>query len=406
MTAIKAPLPLGVILSGGGARGAYEVGVLSYAFGELVRRTGRVPHIDIISGCSVGAINGAFLASAAHELVRGVERLVDLWYELDFSQVLSFGLREIALLHRVWLGGAKPQGLFNAEPLARLIGENVSWLNLARNLRHGVLHALTLATTHVATGRPHVFVDISPHVPRPRNVGRQVVMRDGPVRAKHVLASAALPIVFPLVDVRGELHCDGGLRINTPTAPAIHLGARRLFVVGLSYGRYDDATRVREMAPNRAPGAPFIAGKMLDAFFLDHLDADIEGIERINSYMAMGEAAYGPEFITRMNQEAVARGRPQRNPVRVCTVRPSVDLGHVAYDFLAARRRIRSEAAVVHALLRTIDVGEAAEADLASFLLFDDEYVRLLIELGRKDAAHMRDELEDFFFGSWDGSAR
>jgi NTE family protein len=399
-------LPLGVILSGGGARGAYEVGVLSYVFGELVRSTGRVPRIDIISGCSVGAVNGAFLASAAHEPVRGVERLVELWYELDFSQVLSFGLRELAFLHRVWLGGAKPQGLFNAEPLARLIGENVSWLNLARNLRRGVLQALTLATTHAATGRPHVFVDISPHLPRPRDVGRQVVMRDGPVRAKHVLASAALPLLFPLVDVNGELHCDGGLRINTPTAPAIHLGARRLFVVGLSHGKYDDGSRVREMTPDRAPGAPFMLGKVLDAFFLDHLDADIQGMERINDYMAMGQATYGPDFIDRMNAEAAARGRPQRNPVRVCTVRPSADLGHVAYDFLAERRRYtRTDTAVVHALLRTIDVGEAAEADLASFLLFDDEYVRLLIELGRRDAAQMRDELEDFFFGSWDGRA-
>jgi len=399
-------LPLGVILSGGGARGAYEVGALSYAFGELVRHTGRVPRIDIISGCSVGAVNGSFLASAAHEPVRGIERLVELWYELDFSQVLSFGFREIAFLHRVWLGGAKPQGLFNAEPLARLIGENVSWLNLARNLRRGVLQALTLATTHVATGRPHVFVDLSPHVPRPRDVGRQVVMRDGPVRAKHVLASAALPLVFPSVDVNGELHCDGGLRINTPTAPAIHLGARRLFVVGLSHTQGKDPTHVRELAPDRAPGAPFMFGKVLDAFFLDHLDGDIQGIERINDYMAMGQAAYGPDFIERMNQEARARNRAQRNPVRVCTVRPSVDLGHVAYDFLAERRRrLRTETAVVHALLRTIDVGEAAEADLASFLLFDEEYVRLLVELGRRDAAAMRDELEDFFFGSWDGRA-
>ncbi len=398
------PLPLGVILSGGGARGAYEVGVLSYVFGELVRSTGKVPRIDIISGSSVGAVNGAFLASAAHEPVRGIERLVELWYELDFSQVLSFGLRELALLHRVWLGGAKPQGLFKAEPLARLIGENVSWLKLARNLRRGVLQALTLATTHVATGRPHIFVDLSPHVPRPRDVGRQVVMRDGPVRANHVLASAALPILFPLVDVHGELHCDGGLRINTPTAPAIHLGARRLFVIGLSHRRYDTGSRTREMAPDRAPGAPFMLGKVLDAFFLDHLDADIQAMERINDYMAMGLATYGPDFIERMNREARVRGRPERNPVRVCTVRPSVDLGHVAYDFLAERRwHIRTETAIVHALLRTIDVGEAAEADLASFLLFDEEFVRVLIELGRRDAAQMRPELEDFFFGSWDG---
>lgn len=391
--------PLAVILSGGGARGAYEVGVLSYVFGELVRATGKVPRIDIVSGCSVGAVNGTFLASVAHQPVRGMERLVSLWDQIDFSQVLGFGLRELAFLHRVWLGGAKPQGLFDAEPLARLIESNVSWLNLARNLRRGVLRALTLCTTHVGSGRPHVFVDMSPTAKRPPNVGRQVVMREGPVRAKHVLASAAIPIIFPMVDVDGELHCDGGLRVNTPTAPAIHLGARRLFVVGLSHNKYESGTL--SIAPDRAPGAPFLFGKVLDAFFLDHLEADIHEIQRINEYMAMGEAVYGPDFIERINQEARLRNKPARNPVHVCAVRPSVDLGYIAHGYLAQRsRRVRTDTALVHALLRAIDVGEAAEADLASFLLFDANYVRELVELGRRDAAAKRDELEEFFFAA------
>ncbi len=353
--------------------------------------------MDIISGCSVGAVNGTFLASIAHQPVGGMDKLLDLWSEIDFSQVLSFGLREIAFLHRVWLGGNKPQGLFDAEPLARLIERNVSWLNLSRNLRRGVLRALTLCTTHVASGRPHVFVDMSPHATRPPNVGRQVVMRHGPVRARHVLASAAIPLVFPMVDIDGELHCDGGLRVNTPTAPAIHLGARKLFVVGLSHNKQDPDKL--SIPPNRAPGAPFLFGKVLDAFFLDHLDSDIHEIERINEYMAMGEAVYGPDFIERINKEARARNKPARNPVRVCSVRPSIDLGIVAHEYLAQRsRRIRTEGALVHALLRTIDTGAASEADLASFLLFDANYVRELIELGRRDAAQKRDELEHFFF--------
>jgi NTE family protein len=392
--------PVGLILSGGGARGAYEVGVLSYVYGELVRRTGKVPRVDVISGCSVGAVNGTFLASVAHEPVSGVESLVDLWYKLDFSQVLAFGIKELAFLHRVWLGGARPQGLFNAEPLARLIAANVSWLSLARNLRRGVLKALTLATTQVASGRPHVWVDMSPHTPPPSDVGNQIVMRRGAIRAQHVLASAAIPIVFPLVDVDGELHCDGGLRINTPTSPAIHLGARKLFVVGLSHQRYDGDPPA-PIAANRAPGAPFLFGKMLDAFFLDHLDADMREIQRINEYMSMGQAVYGPSFITRINQEANARGKPERNPVQTCTVRPSIDLGRVADDFLGEkRRRVRADTAVVHAMLRAIDVGENADADLASFLLFDEAYVHVLVELGRRDAAAMRDEIADFFFGS------
>lgn len=353
--------------------------------------------MDIISGCSVGAVNGTFLASIAHQPVGGMEKLLALWAEIDFSQVLSFGLREIAFLHRIWFGGTKPQGLFDAEPLARLIERNVSWLNLTRNLRRGVLRALTLCTTHVASGNPHVFVDMSPHATRPPNVGRQVVMRSGPVGVKHVLASAAIPFVFPMVNIDGELHCDGGLRVNTPTAPAIHLGARKLFVIGLSHQRTDP--NKMSLAPDRAPGAPFLFGKVLDAFFLDHLDSDIHEIQRINEYMAMGEAVYGPEFITRMNIEAHARNKPARNPVRVCAVRPSIDLGYVAHEYLAQRsRKTRTDGALVHALLRTIDTGEASEADLASFLLFDANYVRELVELGRRDAAQKRDELEHFFF--------
>jgi len=389
---------VGVILSGGGARGAYEVGVLSYLFGDFVRTTGKVPRMDVISGCSVGAVNGTFLASIAHEPVAGIERLVDLWYGLEFSQVLSFGLREIAFLHRVWLGGSKPQGLFDAEPLARLIGEHISWLNLSRNLRRGILGALTLATTHVATGRPHVFVDLGPHRKGPENVGRQVVMRRGPVRAQHVLASAAIPLVFPMVEIDGELHCDGGLRVNTPTAPAIHLGADKLFVIGLSC---KDPNRDRPaLAPERAPGAPFLFGKVLDAFFLDHLDADVREIERINEYMSLGQTVFGEDFVPRMNAEAARLGKPERQQVRCAIVRPSVDLGRIAHDYLTHRAGRRgADTAVAHALLRTIDVGEASEADLASFLLFDAGYSRILVELGRRDAAAQHDELADFFFG-------
>jgi NTE family protein len=385
-----------LILSGGGARGAYEVGVLSYLFGEFVRTTGRVPRLDIISGCSVGAVNGTFVASVAHEPVKGVQRLVDLWYQLEFAQVLAFGLREVAFLHRVWLGGAKPQGLFQSDPLARLIAENVSWLSLARNLRRRVIHALTLATTHVGTGKPQIFVDMAAGARRPTSVGRQVVMRSGPVRPNHVLASAAIPVVFPMVEIDGELHCDGGLRVNTPTAPAIHLGARKLFIVGLSSktGAPDQV-----IAPDRAPGAPFLFGKMLDAFFLDHVDADLREIERLNEYMRLGEAAFGDEFLPRINAQAQALGKPERHPVRTCVVRPSIDLGRIAHEFLTERRR-KTDSPLAHALLRFIDVGEAAEADLASFLLFDAAYVRVLVELGRRDAAHQHDELADFFFGS------
>ncbi len=388
---------VGVVLSGGGARGAYEAGVLSYVYGDFVKKTGRVARFDIASGSSVGAVTGAFLASIAHEPVKGVEKLVQLWQELEFSRVLSFGLRELTFLPRVWLGGAKPQGLFDAEPLARLIGSNISWLNLRRNIRRGVMRAFTLATTHVATGRTHVFVEMCPAYVRPDNVGRSVVMRRGPLSANHVLASAAIPLVFPMVEINGELHCDGGLRANTPTAPTIHLGADRLFIVGLSAEKRDKL--IPTLTADRAPGASFLFGKVLDAFFLDHLDEDIREIERINEYMEIGTSAFGPDFISTINQKARERGKPERLPVRLAVIRPSIDLGQIAHEYLSERTGKRAaDSFVAHALLRAIDVGQAAEADLASFLLFDAGYAQLLIDLGRRDAARKHDELADFFF--------
>jgi NTE family protein len=204
--------------------------------------------------------------------------------------------------------------------------------------------------------------------------------------------------VFPMVEIDGELHCDGGLRVNTPTAPAIHLGADKLFVIGLSCS---DAGRDRpRLAAERAPGAPFLFGKVLDAFFLDHLDTDVRQIERVNEYLGMGETAFGSDFVARMNAEAERLGKPQRHAVQCAIVRPSVDLGRIAHDYLSQGRSKRgAENTIAHTLLRTIDVGEASEADLASFLLFDAGYTQILIELGRHDAALMQDELAAFFFG-------
>jgi len=382
----------GLILSGGGARGAYETGVLSYVYGDFARREGRLPGVDVIAGSSVGAVNGTFLAAAAADPIGGLRRLCELWYQLDFTKVLSFGLRELTLLPRVWLGGRRSQGVFDATPLMKLVGKHVPWVTLRRNLREGTLRALTVTTTHVATGRPHVWLDQAPSLPSPPDLGRRVVMRRGPILPRHVMASAAIPLVFPAVSVGGELHYDGGLRLNTPTAPAIHLGADRLFIVGLSSEEEGEPISI---APDRAPGAPFLLGKVLDAFFLDHLDQDLREIDRVNEYMAMGLEAYGADFIDRMNEGARRLGVPERRPVRYLAVRPSVDLGRIASDQLQSQKW---KSPLGQRLLSMVDVGEAAEADLASFLLFDAQYVRVLIELGRRDAAARHDELADFFF--------
>lgn len=383
-----------LILSGGGARGAYEVGVLSYLYGDLARDRG-VPPIQIICGTSVGAINGAFVASTVHDPVPAMAELERLWRELTLRSVLGFNVVQATKLHRVILGGRRGGGLFDATPMTEIIRRGIDYRQLARNVRAGRLKAFTTTATHVRTGSPVCFVERSPGWPLPVGLPRSVVVRPAYVMPHHVLASAAIPIVFPPVYIRKELYCDGGLRLNTPLSPAIHMGADRVLVIGLG----SESAR-SDMREGRFPGLPFLLGKVLDAFLLDHVNLDLEELERINELLLDGIEAFGPEFVDRLNEAAAKRGAPARGLVSALAIRPSEDLGVIAASYLKRERKALKRQ-LGRTLLRLIDVGEGASAaDLASYLLFDGGFAHELIALGRRDAAARRDELEAFLYAS------
>ncbi|MEO6572367.1 MAG: patatin-like phospholipase family protein [Polyangiaceae bacterium] len=386
-----------MILSGGGARGAYEVGVLWYIFDDLTRLRGAPPPIDILCGTSVGAINACYLAAHLADPVLGLRRLVELWTELELTRVLGFGMRQVVSIPRLALGGgADGAGLFDVRPMADLVTREISWRAVTRCLRRRQLRALSVSTTEVSTGRTVVFMQTSPDSVIPDTAPPRTVFRADHIGPHHALASAAIPLLFPAVRIDDELYLDGGLRQNTPIAPALRLGATHIFAIGSSREVQGVVRNEGEAAVVRSPGAAFLLGKILNAFLLDHIDVDIELLTRLNDVLADGTHAFGPGFADLLNKEAQKRNAPAYRYVNCLAVRPSEDIGRLASEHVR-KGLYRGNPLVTKRLFSLLDFGVGNEADLASYLLFDGQFCRQLIEMGRADAQARRDELLEFF---------
>ena len=391
------PRRTAMILSGGGARGAYEVGVLWYVFDDLTRLRGAPPRIDILCGTSVGAINACFLTAHMSDPVLGLRRLVELWSGLQITRVLGFGVRQIATVPRLLLGGGDDgRGLFDVRPMADLVQREISWRAVARTLRRQQLRALSVSCTEVSTGRTVVFMQTAPNMVIPTTAPPRTLFRADHIGPQHALASAAIPLLFPAVRIDDELYLDGGLRQNTPIAPALRLGATHLFTIGSSREVHGVVVREGAHKMARAPGASFLLGKILNAFLLDHIDVDIDQLNRLNDVLLDGTAAYGPDFLSEMNAAARRRDCPQYKYVEPLVMRPSEDLGRLAAEHVR-KGHFRGDPFVTKKLFQVLDLGVGNEADLASYLLFDGDFCRTLIEMGRADAHARRDELLAFF---------
>jgi NTE family protein len=388
-----------IILSGGGARGAYEVGVLSYLFEEVTRMLGAPPHIDIVCGTSVGAINGCFMTAHMSDPVLGVRRLVQLWTELELTRVLGFGVKQVIGLPRLALGGlGDGGGLFDVRPMAELISKEISWRAVSRTLRRRLLRALSVSTTEVSTGRTVVFVQTGPDVAMPAHPPPRTLFRADHIGPHHALASAAIPFLFPPVRVDDELYLDGGLRQNTPIAPALRLGATHIFAIGGSREVRGVQSNESGATKHRYPGAAFLLGKILNAFLLDHIDTDLQLLHRLNDMIQDGTRAYGDGFLDAINGHAQRRGAAPYEYVHCLAIRPSEDIGRMA-SVHVRKGRFKGDPFVTKRILSVLDLGVGTEADLSSYLMFDGQFCAQLIELGRADAAARKHELVAFFEG-------
>ena len=396
---------IGFVLSGGGSRGAYEAGIIHYLRTDLKKRLGRHVPLDIISGTSVGAINAAFLAATQSDPDSQAEQMVSAWRALRIEELISLRARDVLRAAKTMLGSDPPPpapgsfrygGLLDTSGLERFVLRVIPWRGIDRSLRARHLHAISVSATHIGTGHTVVFLSSAEPVPREWSRDPFVRHRAARIGPRHVLASAAIPMLFPAVKIGDEFFTDGGLRQNTPMSPAIRLGADRLLLVSLRHVKPQPKQVERERT-EAYPKPLFLAGKALNALLLDHTEYDLQRMQRINLILEAGTASFGERFESVINHELVRlRGAPLRR-IHAVHIRPSEDIGALAADFVNAGR-MRVNGVIARKLIQRLAEGEARhESDLLSYLLFDGEFASELIELGRRDAAKKEDELAALF---------
>ena len=401
-----------IVLSGGGARGAYEAGVLRFLLDDFPERTGLEPNFDIVCGTSVGAIHACYLAGTAERTAGRGQRLVDIWRDLKVDEVFRFTPRSIMSLPRRLLSvrrlseqlkaGRRPDrlfGLLDTEPLERLVLNAIPWQNIRRNLREGRVKSVCVAATQIATGRAVVFVEQADDELPGWSTETNIRMQPIRLMPVHALASAAIPLLFPAVRVGSRYYADGGLRLNTPLAPVVRMGANRILVIGLSHGVRPTVNEALAQQRTAGFGNPmFLFGKVLNALMLSPLDADIARLHFINEIIDNGEEAFGDDFLEQLNTAASRRETRGIQRIFDLTIRPSTDLGLLA-GALVSGQQGELELSTFHRLFMKAfsSDDDSQEADLLSYLLFDENFTKPLADLGHADAMAREEELVAFF---------
>jgi NTE family protein len=368
----------GLILAGGGARGAYQVGVLK-AVAEL-GDSSRNP-FPIICGVSVGSINATFVAGRAGDFRTGVADLEKLWmalrshkvYRTDFPSTLLSALHWLATLTFGGFGRGNPLSLLRNGPLERLLRDGIDFAEVRRCLQEGLLDALAVTASSYGTGRAMTFFQGDPDLADWQRARRDGIGCD--ISLDHLMASSALPIIFPPRRIGGQYFGDGSLRLTSPLSPAIHLGAERILVVGTR-----DTKPVPLPSGTATPPTPSlgdIAGHLLDLLFNDNLNEDVERLRRINNTLSMVPAEKRPE--TRLRS------------IEVLIQQPSGDIPDTA------ARHARELPWTIRMLLRGAGAWGGGWR-VPSYLLFEPGYCRELIDMGYEDAMSRRDEYRSFLF--------
>ena len=374
-----APEKLGLILTGGGARVAYQVGVLK-AIAEFFPQCTRNP-FPVICGTSSGSLNAAALAVHSPSLHRGVRYLLEVWtqshanlvYRTDFVGVLKKSMHWILglILSSIGINKLKKIALLDNTPMASLLKAVLPYEKIQKNIDAGNLHALSITASAYGSGCSVTFYQGAKSVApwtRARRVG--IPTR---IAAEHLLASSAIPLIFPAVFIDHEYFGDGAMRQTNPLSAALHLGATRLLIIGFGKG---ETKQPSPADTSNYPSLGEIFGHLMDSVFLDGMVADLERMQRINHTI---------EMLSENSQQDI-----NMRHVDFLVIEPSQPIEEIAH------RHVMSLPWAIRFLLRTFGVMRRSGANLASYLLFEKSFCCEIIELGYQDALKKRQEIYAF----------
>ncbi len=367
--------PLALTLAGGGARSAYQVGVLS----GIVEKTGGDIAFPIVTGVSAGAINATSVAGHRGTLKTAVEKLERAWLNMSVHNVFDAGALDLVASSARWIwmvltANSIPwphvRGVLDTRPLREMLTRLLDIDGIEANIAAGRLRALALCSTSYATGRTVTFVQGVEGIPTWERVGRLAVRAR--IGVDHVLASSALPVLFPAIELGAQFYGDGSSRQTAPLAPAVHLGAGRILAVSLRYRR--TPSEEAELQINGYPPPAQVLGLLLNSVFLNVLEADAERLERINRSVAALAAAG-------------QRAPDGMRTIRLKVINPSKDLGKMSNDLAHCLPQ------GLRFLIRGLGSRKLRSPDFLSYLLFERPYIERLLELGRADALARWDDI-------------
>ncbi|MBO9665185.1 MAG: patatin-like phospholipase family protein [Bdellovibrio sp.] len=373
---------IGLVLSGGGARAAYQAGVL-VAIADICKELRINNPFDIYTGVSAGAINASILATHADGFDDSSRHLHSLWSQVKSEDVFISNALSLAVGGMHWLadlslgGMTKPPGksLLNTSPLRDLILKHCDFENIQKKIDNGVIRGFGVSALDFHTSSTVTFIQGIEEVPVWERVRRQG--QKAKITVDHIMASAAIPVLFPPIAVGDHYYGDGSIRNYSPCGPAIYMGAERILAIGVRR-RQDKCFTSHETAPLEAPSVARVASILLHAIMSDGIEFDMERIERINLGLS--------KLSTRQIKDLSVR------PIQALWISPSRDFSEIASSYVGELPRM------IRYLLRGL--GELDESsELTSFLLFEKKYCETLMEIGFEDAQTRKADILAFLCG-------